>query len=180
MLKIILLFISMFTITLSCFGQDSLAVIPNENIFLWKKLVYLTGASVVYAGVDYLGYNLTNRNPTALKVYRVFQVLMQAGISWFLYEQLGLPTAIGFNLIWWTFGDDILYYGYANVLNPGGKWESRGAFTHSVMGNHCTWAYWTPLGLLRGMDNKKVIAGNTLVAQSIIGAALAITITISF
>ncbi len=145
-----------------------------------EKLLYLFGASVVYAGFDYVGFNITKSNPTALTIYRVLQVATQAAISWLLYDQVGLTTAISFNVIWWTFGDDILYYGYAELFNPGGGWESRGAFRNSIIGNQCTWAYWTPIGITRGIDRKKVIAGDTLIAQSLIGAILAVSLTLSF
>jgi hypothetical protein len=145
-----------------------------------EKLLYLLGASVFFAGFDYLGYNATRRHPNALRVYRVLQGLTQIAISWFLYEQFGLPTAIGFNVIWWTFGDDFLYYGYAELINPGHPWESRGDLGNGVLSNRCTWAYWTPVGIMRGMKRNQAIAGSTLVAQSLVGLGAALTITLSF
>ena len=144
------------------------------------KLLYLAGASLVYAGVDYVGFNITRRNDTRLAIYRVFQVLMQGAITWFLYDRLGLPTAIGFNVIWWTFGLDFLYYGYAELINPGQPWESRGDLQHKVFDHEANWAYWTPVGIARGMKRSEGIPGDTLLAQSLIGAALGITITITF
>lgn len=158
---------------------DSVAVGQSEPDAS-EKLLYLLGASVFFAGFDYLGYNATRQHPSALSVYRVLQGLTQLAISWFLYEQVGLPTAIGFNLIWWTFGDDFLYYGYAELMNPGHPWESRGELGRKVMGNHCTWAYWTPVGILRGMKRDRAIAGSTLIAQSLVGLTAAISITLSF
>jgi hypothetical protein len=152
----------------------------KEKPAILTKLLYLGGASLLYSGIDYVGFNATNRNPTALGIYRVCQVLMQGAITWFLYEKLGLSTAIGFNLIWWTFGDDFLYYTYAEAVNPGAPWESRGAMKASIFGNQCYWAYWTPVGLSRGASRHKVIAGDTLLAQTLIGAVLGISITIAF
>ena len=145
-----------------------------------ERLLWLAGASVAYAGFDYIGYNATRNNPSALRAYRVTQVLMQSAISWLLYEQVGLPTAISFNLIWWTFGMDFLYYGYAEIINPGHPWESRGDFGNGVLANRCGWAYWTPVGISRGMKRGKPIAANTLIAQSLVGLGLAVTITLAW
>lgn len=157
--------------------RDGTAITPPGAL---EKSVWLLGASVLFAGFDYVGFNATRQHPTALKVYRVLQVLTQSALTWLLYEQMGLPTAIGFNLIWWTFGDDFLYYGYAELVNPGHPWESRGDLGRGVMSNHCTWAYWTPIGIARGMRRNDPIAGNTLVAQALTGLALAFTITLTF
>ena len=156
------------------------SLFAGKDVPVLEKLAWLTGASVAFAGFDYVGFNLTKRNPSSLIAYRVCQVLFQTGVSWLLYEKLGLPAAVGFNLIWWSFGDDFLYYCYAEVLNPGGHWESRGNLRNNVMRNHVTWAYWTPLGIMRGMKRSRPIAGDALLAQSLIGLSLAVTITISF
>jgi hypothetical protein len=157
-------------------AMDAAGAAPSAT----TKLLWLGGACILYAGADYAGYNATRHNPTALKVYRVFQLLMQGAMSWLLYEQVGLPTALSFNLIWWTFGLDFLYYGYAELINPGHPWESRGDFRNGVLSNRCGWAYWTPVGMTRGMKRGLPIAADTLIAQSLIGLGLALTITIVF
>ena len=144
-----------------------------------KKMLYLAGSALGFGLFDYVGFNLA-RGTSALPLYRAIQALVQIGITWFLYEAVGLPTAIGFNLIWWSWGADVIYYGYTELFNAGGKWERRGAFEQQIMGNHCTWAWWTPVGIAQGMDRNKVITGDTLVAQSLVGAVLAFTITLSF
>ncbi len=168
----------------ACMGQDvpsgDMPVPVEQPPTALEKAAWVAGASVVFAGFDYVGYNLTARNPTALVGYRIAQVLVQSAISWFLYRKLGLPSAIGFNLIWWTFGDDFLYYTWAEVINPGPPWESRGAMNNSIFGNQCYWAYWTPVGISRGMKRGETIAGDTLLAQALVGAALGFTITIAF
>jgi hypothetical protein len=156
------------------------SLFAGKNVPVLEKLVWLAGANVAFAGFDYVGFNLTKRNPSSLIAYRVCQVLFQTGMSWLLYKKLGLPTVIGFNLIWWTFGDDFLYYCYAEAFNPGAPWESRGSLRDNVMRNHATWAYWTPLGIMRGMKRSQPIAGDALLAQSLIGLSLAVTLTISF
>ena len=145
-----------------------------------EKLLWLGGASLSYALFDYIGYNLVRGNSTTTPIYRVIQTLVQAGITWLLYEQLGLSTAAAFTLVWWTWGMDALFYGYTEAFDVGGEWRGRGVFQTDIMDNNCTWASWTPVGMARGMDSSRPIAGDTLVAQFLIGAAAAITITISF
>ncbi len=147
-----------------------------------EKVGYLLGASVAFSLFDYVGYNASKGSDgLAPPAYRVLQLAVQGGLTYFLYEECGLPTAIGFNLIWWTFGDDLLYYGWAELLNPGGLWEGRGALDRAVLKHGAGHAYWTPVGIARGFrrDGSR-ISGDTLVAQSLVGAALAITITVTW
>ncbi|MBN1448393.1 MAG: hypothetical protein JXA28_10725 [Bacteroidetes bacterium] len=145
-----------------------------------EKILYLTGATLGFALFDYVGFNLVRGNNVMLPVYRVLQGLVQAGVSWFLYRKLGLPTTIAFNVLWWTWGMDAVYYGYTELFNVGGSWNGRGTFRAEILDNNCTWASWTPVGIARGMDPDKKIAGDTLIAQSLVGAALALTITLTF
>jgi hypothetical protein len=145
-----------------------------------EKLLWLAGASAVFSLFDYVGFNLARTDDTSLKLYRVLQVLVQAGLTWLLHEQAGLGTAVAFNVVWWTWGMDALYYVYTDMFDAGGHWEKRGAFERAILGNQCTWAWWTPIGISRGMDNKRPIAGDALMAQMALGAAAAISITIRF
>ena len=158
-------------------GSDSVVV---EGATDGEKLLYLAGASLGFALFDYVGFNLVRDNPTTTPIYRVIQGLTQLAVSWLLYEELGLPTAIAFNLIWWTWGLDAIFYGYTELFNVGGDWRGRGVFQSDIMNNNCFWASWTPVGIAQGMDPKKKIAGDALVAQSLVGALLAISITINF
>jgi hypothetical protein len=154
---------------------------PAENERTgWNKLMYLAAACFGFAAFDYVGYNLCRESTWALPAYRVIQGLTQIGITYYLYKKVSAGTALGFTLVWWTFGTDFLYYGYAEVINPGHPWESRGDFNNSVMGNQTTWAYWTPLGISRGMKRDKPIAGDALIAQALLGAALGVTFTVNF
>lgn len=145
-----------------------------------EKLLWLAGASAAFSLFDYVGFNMARTDDGSLKLYRVVQVLVQAGLTWLLHETAGLGTAVAFNLVWWTWGMDALYYVYTDMFNAGGHWEKRGAFERAILGNQCTWAWWTPIGISRGMDNKRPIAGDALMAQVAIGAAAAITITVTF
>jgi hypothetical protein len=145
-----------------------------------EKLMYLGIATLSMSLFDYVGFNLVRDTRTPKTIYRALQVVMQAGITWLLHEDLGLPTAVAFNLISWTWGMDALFYGYTELFNVGGGWSGRGAFRKDIMQNNCTWASWTPVGIAHGMDNSKPIAGDTLVAQFLLGAVAAITVTITF
>jgi hypothetical protein len=145
-----------------------------------EKLLWLAGASAAFSLFDYIGFNMARTDDGSLKLYRVMQVLVQAGLTWLLHEQAGLGTAVAFNVVWWTWGMDALYYVYTDMFDAGGHWEKRGAFERAILGNQCTWAWWTPLGISRGMDNKRRIAGDALMAQMALGAAAAITITVTF
>ena len=151
---------------------------PDEQ----DRLLYLGGAAMGLALFDYIGYNLARASGEHgnLVVYRVLQGLAQLAVSWLLYEKLGLPSAIGFNVPWWTWGLDAIFYGYTELFNVGGSWSGRGAFASDILGNNCYWASWTPVGLAQGADPKKKIAGDTIIAQSILGAILAVTITVHF
>ena len=145
-----------------------------------EKVAWMTGGTVVLGVYDYFGYNLARHDPTALTLYRVSFVVAQAAITYILYRKFGLPTAIGFNLIWWTFGTDMVYYGVCESNpNPSHAWPGRGAWAGESR-NGITHAYWTAVGLLRGANPGVPIAGDTIVAQSIVGLALGITISVSF
>ena len=133
-----------------------------------EKLLWLGGASVAFSLFDYVGYNATmNEHGIAPVGYRVAQAAVQIGLSYLLYEKFGLPTAIAFNLIWWTWGCDLMYYQFGRVLPP---------YDQLSPNKQVTWASWTPVGLVRG--GKEPIAHNTLIAQSLVGLTLAITITL--
>jgi len=144
-----------------------------------EKALYLIGASAAFSTIDYLGYNLSkNDQGTAPVSYRIIQGLLQAGITYFLYEKCGLPTSIAFNLIWWTFGNDFLYYGISELVPPGGQFEGRGTWGSFARQGGPGHAYWTPVGILRGYQRGEKIPANTMAAQAIIGAVIGMSITI--
>ena len=82
--------------------------------------------------------------------------------------------------MWWTWGLDAIFYGYTELFNVGGSWKSRGVFQADIMDNNCKWASWTPIGIAQGADPNKKLAGDALMAQTLVGAVLAVTITVSF
>ncbi len=142
----------------------------------WEKAAWVAGSTVALGLYDYVGYNLTYDDPTALGIYRVSFILVQAGVTYLLYEKFGLPSAIAVNLIWWTFGVDMVFYGISEISPLGGRFSGPGSWQEDSQ-NGVKHAGWTPVGLIRGGGR---IPRDTIVAQSIIGAAIGIGITISF
>ncbi|HET6402448.1 MAG TPA: hypothetical protein VFH95_13780 [Candidatus Kapabacteria bacterium] len=144
-----------------------------------ERIEYVIGASLVFSLADYIGYSLArvdNVNDKAPWWYRTIQASVQTGISYLLYKKFGLPSTIAFNLIWWSWGDDLAYDGWADLINPGkqsiGIWENRTG--NGLRSNHITWAGWTPIGLLRPQGS--LIARDALVAQAMIGLSISIAI----
>jgi hypothetical protein len=140
---------------------------------------YVIGASLAFSLADYVGYSLArvyNVDGHAAWWYHAISSSVQIAISYLLYEKFGLPSTIAFNLIWWSWCDDIGYYGWADLINPGkqsvGVWENREG--NGLRDNHITWAGWTPIGLLRPQGS--LIARDALITQAVIGFSISMAI----
>lgn len=142
----------------------------------WDRIEYVVGASAIFSLADYIGYNferVDNVNGHAAWWYVLLHGSLQAGISYFLYEKLGLPSAIAFNLIWWTWGDDLAYYGWSNVINDlPPPWESHQH--NGLRDNYITWAGWTPIGLFQPQGTR--IDRGYLIAQVMVGFSISMAI----
>ncbi len=138
-----------------------------------ERYEYVLGGSLIYSLFDYVGFGLTQNHPAARTVYRGIQAATQIAISYVLYKELGLSSAISFNLMWWTWVDDLGFYGWANVLNPPWPpWENR---SHTgLMGRQINWAGWTPIGLLRPQGS--LIARDALIMQAIVVFSISMAI----
>jgi hypothetical protein len=164
---IILLFT--FVFVLPARAQDSTRLARYE---------YVVGGILVFSLADYIGFNLAN-NPNGIPFwYRCIEATEQTAISYFLYKTCGLSSVIAFNLIWWTWGEDLAYYGWTNLFNPSSDalnksdWENR---TNSgLRTTGIDWAGWTPIGLTRPQGSK--IARSTLIAQAVIGFSVSMAI----
>ncbi|MDP4199688.1 MAG: hypothetical protein Q8922_03695 [Bacteroidota bacterium] len=140
-----------------------------------QRIEYVIGSSLAFSLLDYVGFNLDVRQLHNIAwVYHGIQSVAQAAITYFLYKTCGLSSAIAFNLIWWTWGDDLGYYGWAYALNPPshGSWENR--VYNGLQSHQISWAYWTPIGLLR--PRSALIARDALVAQAIVGLSVSMAI----
>ena len=133
------------------------------------NLVYTISAAVVFAMFDYFGFNLSLKKGWAdfsnFNKYRVVQGLFQLCLTVLLFYLTGWRAAAAFNIIWWTWGCDFVFYLYCEMFNYG---NDRGNYRKEVISNNVKWAWWTPYGL---MFTKKgdVIKYKTLVVQAIIG-----------
>jgi hypothetical protein len=139
---------------------------PNESAKDLSKLArigYIWGASLSFSLFDYLVYQLVRNNDNSRHAYRFLETGVQLGITYFLQKQCGLSSAISFTLIWWTWGDDVAYYGWSHVIQ-------RPVFAL----DNITWAGWTPVGLLR--KQKTSIDNATLMLQAMIGLGVSVAI----
>jgi hypothetical protein len=149
-------------------GQDSTRL---------KRVEFVVGASLAYSLIDYVGFNLLKvaHNSSAGYIppvwYRFFQGAVQAAITYCLYKEFGIKSAIAFTLMWWTWVDDWGFYGWGNLLNPPYPWVDRAT---AYIPDALYGASWTPVGLVR--KNNKYIPSNTLVAQAVIGLSISIAI----
>jgi len=137
-----------------------------------ERIGYVCGASLAFSLFDYIGSNATKFSHSGRAVYRVVEVAAQIGISYFLYKKCGLSSAISFNLIWWTWGDDVAYYGWAYTLNPKRPWEGRNY--NGLQSDGISWAGWTPIGLARKQNS--LIDKATLLTQAMLGFSISIAI----
>ncbi len=170
-LLLILLFLP--TIAFCQFDDDSF--LRSDSLHASTKLeriAYVVGGSAAFSLLDFIGFNATQFNKGARTGYRIFQVTSQLAISYFLYQKFGLSSAISFNLIWWTWGDDLGFYGWTNLVNPSSPWYNRE--NNGLHGNQVTWAGWTPIGLLRRQGT--VVDKYALFAQALIGFSISIAI----
>jgi len=139
-------------------------------------LIYGISAAIVFALFDYFGFNISLNKKWAdfslFNRYRAAQLVFQIVLSLLVFLLSGWKAALVFNLIWWTWGCDFLFYLFCEIFNYG---NDRGNFKKEVKGNNVQWAWWTPYGL---MFTKKgdVIKISVLIIQSIVGVVLAIVI----
>ncbi len=139
-------------------------------------IIYGILAVIVFSLFDYFGFNISlKKNWADFKLfnrYRAAQVSVQIILTLLLLFLSGWQSVLVFNLIWWTWGCDFLFYLFCEIFNYG---NDRGNFRIEVLGNNVQWAWWTPYGLMftkRG----EVIKFKILLFQSLIGLLTSILI----
>lgn len=143
----------------------------------FERFEYVIGSSVAFSLLDYVAFNFSKEylgvrpGEFSNTIYHGIFFLVGAGINYWLYHSLGLPSAIAFDVIWWSWADDLGYMAWANILNPSSPWPNRS--TEQFTENICC-AEWTPVGLVQGY--KAFLPRSTIFAQSAIGLSLAIAI----
>jgi hypothetical protein len=140
---------------------------------------------ILYAFIDYFGYNTVGKWAVyvpifkwKIQIYRLLQNVFQFGVlTPFLYFYVNPVVAFIFNLLWWTWNADLVYYAICEVFNgfhltgfPG-----RGSFKNDVLGNQVTWASWTPYGLIRGAKTMP-ISYSILLVQSFLGTLISVVL----
>ena len=130
---------------------------------------------LLISGFDYAGYNLTKHDDAVLTAYRVTQVSAIAAGAYRLKVKYDYGTAGKAVLLQWSFTNDLLYYGWAWVINPSNKsrFEGRDAVRANLFHNnpipHAKWTLMAPWG-----DNWRTPLG-------VVGQSLgAITFSICF
>ena len=172
MQKFFLLLLLIIFVSSSQAQQDSAKVDSVIQKTILVKAAYVVGASLAFSLFDYVGYNLIRhdiepyayRAPWMLPAYRILQVAVQSAITYFLYKECGLSSAISFNLIWWTWGDDLAYYGLMYY----------GSHSNAISTDEITWAGWTPIGLTRRQGS--IIPQDVLIPQAIVGFSISMAI----
>ena len=141
-----------------------------------SNIIYGLSGVLAFSLFDYFGFNLSlNKNWADFSLfnkYRFFQATFQVVLSVSLYFLSRWQSVAAFNIIWWTWGCDFIFYLLCEIFNYG---NDRGNFKKEVSGNNVLWAWWTPYGLMftrRG----DVITKRILITQALIGLLISIII----
>jgi hypothetical protein len=161
MKKVIIILVIIVSFSALARAQDSTRL---------ERIGYVLGSSALFGLADYYAWNSIH-HPRVFLPYRLVQGTVQAAITYFLYRKFGLSSAISFTCLWWSWCDDLAYYGWANTLNSF-SWEGR--TWNGLKDSEINWAGWTPIGLLRPQGS--LIARNALIAQAVIGFSVSMAI----
>ena len=143
-------------------------------------------ALFIFALFDYFGYTYFYFL-SKVKLYRVLQGMFQAILTVLCYFFGGIKASIIFNLLWWTWTADWIFYLYCLIFNFRGN---RKDWLQPFRG-HVRWAFWTPVGLMqlifKGKENisaqegkpvsiYRIIKPIPLILQTLIGILIVIII----
>lgn len=141
-------------------------------------IIYMVLGALLFSLFDYFGFNISLKRGWAEfnndRGYRVVQAVMQGLITLILLIVSGWKAALGFNMIWWTWGCDFIFYLYCEIFNYG---KDRGNFRKEVISGGVQWAWWTPYGLLFTKKGD-VVGYRALAVQALIGFAIALAVVI--
>ena len=128
---------------------------------------------IIFSLYDYFGFHISYKKKwedfTPLNPYRVSQFIVQVIITAILYLAYGWFSALAFNILWWTWCADLLFYFWYDFLRIFGYPRKPGGFKEQVMGNKVTWAYWTFWGLLRFKHKDAVMTKKEIFVQAAAG-----------
>jgi hypothetical protein len=121
-------------------GQESTA---------WERSVFVIGASAIYVGYDYFVYakNQWKAGTVEEITFRISQLALLGGLTWFLVDHFGWKTGIAFGILYFSWNFDAAYY-----------WlHGRDAWQNEVESNSVTWAKHTPAGWFESPTSAKTL-----------------------
>jgi hypothetical protein len=146
----------------------------------------------IFAWFDYWAFNLIAKHWGYVRTYRIIEASVQAVLAYGLFRAFNPDTNLWaavrtfftnpillreplvFLWLWWTWNADLLYYVYAQITDGFNiEWlEHQGGFD-DIREDRVTWAWWTPMGLIRGFNEEvrlTPIPGRDLYVQAAAGA----------
>ena len=133
---------------------------------------------IIFSLYDYFGFHISHKKGwedfTFLNPYRVSQITVQIIITAALYIITGWFSALAFNILWWTWWADLLFYFWYDIIKIFGYPRKPGGFKEQVLGNKVTWAFWTAWGLMRFKQKDVVMTSTEIFAQAGIGMLITI------
>lgn len=136
-------------------------------------LLAIALSCMLRSGTDYVGYNLTKNNSSLLNHYRAAEFTGTGYLAYTLFEKYDAKTGGKFLLLQWCFTNDLLYYGWAWVINPAAKhgFENRADVKRVLLADypvpHAKWTMLAPIS-----DGMRMPAG--LAMQSLLGISISI------
>lgn len=147
----------------------------------WENLLAAMGGAFAYALYDYIAFNAFafNQGDERQLQYRLFQAPTQIFIHRWLSQNVSPQAAAAFEVIWWTWGCDLMFYAIAELGLGQEGWHGPGSF-EGVSRAKVTWASWTPMGIVAGLGNlingepwTEPLDGGQLILQSLVGVLVA-------
>jgi hypothetical protein len=128
---------------------------------------------IVFSLYDYFGFHLSHKKGwedfSIINTYRVSQFIVQAIITAILFIAGGWFSALAFNILWWTWWADLLFYLWYDMFRVFGYPRKPGGFHEQVLGNKVTWAYWTAWGLMRFKHKDTIMKKHEIFVQAALG-----------
>jgi len=144
------------------------------------ELISAFSGIIMFSLYDYFGFHIAHKKGwedfTMFNPYRFSQFIVQLTITFTLYFIYGWFSALAFNLLWWTWWADLLFYMWYDLFKIFGYPRKPGGFREQVLGNKVTWAYWTAWGLLRFKHKDTVMKRNEIFLQAAAGLVIVILI----
>lgn len=143
-----------------------------------ELLTAFTGI-IIFSLYDYFGFHISYKKGwedfTPINPYRISQSIIQLIITAILLIFFGWLSALTFNILWWTWWADLLFYLWYDLLRVFGYPRKPRGFREQVMGNKVTWAYWTAWGILRLKHKHEIMTWKEIFFQAIIGLIIVVS-----